>query len=146
MNEIPIKTVISENIKLLRKKLGWSQEFLAEKTGVSALYITQIEVGKRAPSLDIIEKLATALQVEYKLLFEPQDAAKDAALNEFSKYILESRLISSTGLEALKNALGVVGATRFLQQYDTGYGDYTKEKYSFEEENAEDIYTQLKKY
>ncbi len=95
MNEIPIKTVISENIKLLRKKLGWSQEFLAEKTGVSAPYITQIEVGKRAPSLDIIEKLATALQVEYKVLFEPQDAAKDAALNEFSKYILESRLISA---------------------------------------------------
>ena len=70
MNEIPIETVISENIKSLRKKLGWSQELLAEKTGVSAPYITQIEVGKRTPSLDIGEKLAFALGVEYNTLFE----------------------------------------------------------------------------
>ena len=55
-------------------------------------------------------------------------------------------LIRTLGLDALKNALGVVGATRFLQQYDTGYGDYTKEKYTVEEENAEDIYSQLNNY
>lgn len=95
MNEIPIKTVVSENIKMLRKKLGWSQEFLAEKTGVSAPYITQIEVGLRTPSLAIVEKLASALKVEYKVLFETQDTAKDVALNEFSKYLLESKLISA---------------------------------------------------
>ena len=28
----------------------------------------------------------------------------------------------------MKDALGNVGAVRFLQQYDLGYGDYTKEK------------------
>lgn len=54
--------------------------------------------------------------------------------------------IRTLGLKALKDALGVVGATRFIQQYDTGSGDYTKEKYTFEEENAEDIYSQLKDY
>ncbi|MBO4628755.1 MAG: hypothetical protein J5687_02265 [Treponema sp.] len=54
--------------------------------------------------------------------------------------------IRTLGLDALKNALGVVGATRFLQQYDTGYGDYTKEKYTFAEEEAESVYEQLKTY
>ncbi|MCR5622179.1 MAG: hypothetical protein K6G18_10025 [Treponema sp.] len=54
--------------------------------------------------------------------------------------------IRTAGLEALKNALGVVGAVRFVQQYDTGYGDYTKEKYAFAEENAEEVYSQLKNY
>ncbi|MBQ7166744.1 MAG: hypothetical protein IJR93_07375 [Treponema sp.] len=44
--------------------------------------------------------------------------------------------IRTAGLEALKNALGVVGAVRFMQQYDTGYGDYTKEKYAFAYEDA----------
>ena len=43
-------------------------------------------------------------------------------------------------------SLGVVGATRFLQQYDTGYGDYTKEKYAVPEEDAQTVYEQLKKY
>lgn len=34
------------------------------------------------------------------------------------------------GIQALKDALGPVGMVRFLQQYDLGYGDYTKEKQS----------------
>lgn len=95
MNEIPIETVIRENIKSLRKKLGWSQEALAEKTGVSAPYITQIEVGKRTPSLDIVEKLAFALGVEYKILFEPQASAENIISEDFSRHILESKLISA---------------------------------------------------
>lgn len=102
MNEIPIETVISENIKSLRKKLGWSQELLAEKTGVSAPYITQIEVGKRTPSLDIVEKLALALGVEYKTLFEIKNENPNSL--EFSKHILESKLISAV-TDTIRNEL-----------------------------------------
>ena len=104
MNEIPIETVISENIKSLRKKLGWSQEFLAEKTGVSAPYITQIEVGKRTPSLDIVEKLAFALGVEYKTLFETNNTTEVPSTTEFSKHILESKLISAV-TDTIRNEL-----------------------------------------
>jgi hypothetical protein len=32
------------------------------------------------------------------------------------------------GIEALAKALGPVGMVRFLQQFDTGEGDYTKER------------------
>ena len=32
------------------------------------------------------------------------------------------------GNKALRNALGPVGTVRFIQQYDMGYGEYTKEK------------------
>lgn len=93
MNRIPIEDVVRENIKSLRKQLGWSQEFLAEKTGVSAPYITQIETGKRTPSLDIVEELAVALGVEYKVLFETNLQDENASENDFSKHILESKLI-----------------------------------------------------
>lgn len=68
---------------------------MAEKTGVSAPYITQIEVGKRTPSLDIVEKLASALGVEYKVLFEPSNQKKHSDTSDFSKHILESKLISA---------------------------------------------------
>ena len=95
MNEISIETVIRDNIKSLRKKLGWSQEVLAERTGVSAPYITQIEVGKRTPSLDIVEKLASALGVEYKVLFEHQSSIDNTSESDFSKHLLESKLISA---------------------------------------------------
>ena len=103
MNEIPIETVISENIKSLRKKLGWSQELLAEKTGVSAPYITQIEVGKRTPSLDIVEKLAFALGGEYKTLVGTNKAEAPNS-PEFSKHILESKLISAV-TDTIRNEL-----------------------------------------
>ena len=36
--------------------------------------------------------------------------------------------IRMVGMKALKDALGNVGAVRFLQQYDLGYEDYTKDK------------------
>ena len=95
MNNIPIETVVSENIKTLRKQLGWSQEMLAERTGVSAPYIPQIEVGKRTPSLDIVQKLATALGVEYKTLFETTLNSTTINSIDFSKNLLETKLITA---------------------------------------------------
>jgi hypothetical protein len=37
--------------------------------------------------------------------------------------------IRKIGLQALKDALGPVGMVRFMQLYENGCGDYTKEKY-----------------
>ncbi|MSR64342.1 MAG: hypothetical protein EXS18_00995 [Verrucomicrobiae bacterium] len=34
------------------------------------------------------------------------------------------------GLEALRRELGVAGATRFLQLFETGSGDYSKERHN----------------
>ncbi|MCD7847079.1 MAG: hypothetical protein LUG49_03475 [Oscillospiraceae bacterium] len=36
--------------------------------------------------------------------------------------------IQIVGMKALKEALGPVGAVRFIQQNNPGYGDYTKER------------------
>ena len=36
--------------------------------------------------------------------------------------------IRLTGLKALSRDLGAIGLVRFLQQYETGYGDYTAER------------------
>ena len=42
---------------------------LAEKCGTSTSYIGQIEIGNRFPSLNMIEKIAEALQISPYLLF-----------------------------------------------------------------------------
>ena len=36
--------------------------------------------------------------------------------------------VRNAGVKALQEALGPVGMVKFMQQYDMGYGDYTKEK------------------
>ena len=42
---------------------------LAELCGTSTSYIGQIEIGNRFPSIDMIEKIAEALQIKPYLLF-----------------------------------------------------------------------------
>jgi len=37
-------------------------------------------------------------------------------------------ILRKLGLEALCKSLGPLGMVRFLQQYETGTGDYTKER------------------
>jgi hypothetical protein len=52
--------------------------------------------------------------------------------------------IRKTGLQALKEALGPVGMVRFIQQYENGCGDYTKEKYQQPDVTVEEIDTIMK--
>jgi len=35
------------------------------------------------------------------------------------------------GIEALNEKLGPIGMIEFLQQFDSGYGDYTKERHNW---------------
>jgi len=47
--------------------------------------------------------------------------------------------IQKNGIKALKDALGVTGTLKFLEQFDNGgYGDYTAEKYQVEEAEPTD--------
>lgn len=47
--------------------------------------------------------------------------------------------IRMAGMQALKDALGPVGMVRFMQQYDLGYGDYTKERQSEPDMDLDEI-------
>lgn len=66
------KMLLGARIKELRKRAGLSQDQLAEKVGIEAKYLSRIEVGKRYPSLETLEHIADALQVEMKELFDFQ--------------------------------------------------------------------------
>lgn len=55
------------------------------------------------------------------------------------------RQIRQLGIEALTQALGPVGMVRFLQQFDTGSGDYTRDRDKFlGEPTLEDIFAHIK--
>ncbi|UZD22287.1 helix-turn-helix transcriptional regulator [Algoriphagus halophytocola] len=65
-----IKEAFGQKVKLLRKAKELSQEDLADKSGLNRPYISAIEQGKRNVSLEVIEKLAEALDIEIKEFFE----------------------------------------------------------------------------
>ncbi|MCX4324478.1 MAG: hypothetical protein OSJ59_16165 [Lachnospiraceae bacterium] len=53
--------------------------------------------------------------------------------------VVNNMEIQRNGITALKDALGVTGALKFLEQFDRGgYGDYTAEKYQNEESEPTD--------
>jgi hypothetical protein len=52
--------------------------------------------------------------------------------------------VRTMGLQALKEALGPAGMVRFIQQYEKGSGDYTKEKYQKSDFTVEEIDIMLK--
>lgn len=63
--------VFGDNVRKYRKKMGFSQEKLAEESGLHRTYIGDIECYRRSISLGNIQKIAVALKVEpYKLLVE----------------------------------------------------------------------------
>ncbi len=41
---------------------------------------------------------------------------------------LSPSTVRKIGLEALAKSLGPIGMARFIQQFETGVGDYTKER------------------
>ena len=48
-------------LKVYREHRGLTQAVLAERAGLSRLYVSQLERGARRPSLDAVERLARAL-------------------------------------------------------------------------------------
>ena len=53
------------NIATLRVAGGWTQEQLAEKTGISWRYLQSIEAGKRWPSIIVLLRLKGALVCQW---------------------------------------------------------------------------------
>jgi putative transcriptional regulator len=62
---------MSAGTKLLkaRKKIGWTQEELAERTGITRAYLSNLESGKYSPSLKVAKKLAKSLRLTLDELF-----------------------------------------------------------------------------
>lgn len=65
-----IKKTLSVNIKALRTKAGLSQEQLALRADVDRTYVSQIERAIGNPSLLVLSKLATTLDVDLLQLLE----------------------------------------------------------------------------
>ena len=64
------KGLLGARIKELRRAKSLSQEQLAELVNLAPKFISRIEVGRSSPSLETIENIARALQVEIRDLFE----------------------------------------------------------------------------
>ena len=61
------------NVRVLRESRSWSQEQLAEVSGLHRTYISGIERGVRNPTLTIVETIARAFGVPPSQLLQETD-------------------------------------------------------------------------
>ena len=61
---------LGKRIRQLRHGKGWSQEHLADEAGMHRTYMWGIEQGMRNPSVRHLVRVADALGVPIKALFE----------------------------------------------------------------------------
>jgi len=85
---IDIKEIFAENLRKIRRKRGLTQEKLAEKANMSLQYLALLEIARKFPSGEMLERLANALDIEtYELL-----AIASSANNELE--LLRNDIIS----------------------------------------------------
>jgi len=79
--KLSIRDILSLNIKNNRKKCGLTQEKLAEKAGISAHYLAMVEVSKKFPTPEMLDRLAYALGIETFQLFDASATPEGALLH-----------------------------------------------------------------
>ena len=68
-----IKSVLAKNMKAARERLGYSQSKLAELAGVSVPFIGEIEIARKSPSLENVQNIAEALDMQVYQLFVEEE-------------------------------------------------------------------------
>ncbi len=97
--------VIGHRVKALRAQRNMSQGDVQKRTGLLRCYISRVENGHTVPSVDTLEKIATALQIPMCRFFTDEEHVKrpkipaeippsraanskqDRELRAFAKYI-----------------------------------------------------------
>ncbi|WP_370623562.1 helix-turn-helix domain-containing protein [cf. Phormidesmis sp. LEGE 11477] len=70
MECMDIKILFGRNVRKSRELKGWSQEKLAERSGLHRTYISGIERGVRNPTIEIVREIALALDEHPSSLLE----------------------------------------------------------------------------
>lgn len=58
------QVAFGDRVRAQRQRLGLSQEAFALEAGINRSYVASLEAGHRNPSLDLMARVAAALQVD----------------------------------------------------------------------------------
>lgn len=78
--DLDLATVVGANLRRLRVKRGLSLERLSQRSKVSRAMLSQIELGRSAPSITILWKIARALGVTFSTLLSTREQSGPTVL------------------------------------------------------------------
>jgi len=82
--------IVGANLRRLRTKRGLSLERLARASGVSRAMLSQIELGKSTPTINVVWRIASALDVPFSALITEVHAKRPAVLHASTARVLTS--------------------------------------------------------
>jgi transcriptional regulator with XRE-family HTH domain len=82
-----LRALVAHNIKGRRRILGITQAQLAERVNTSTHYVGQIEVGNKFPTPEMLERIATALEIDSPQLFS-MDSYPAETVRQFQEAVL----------------------------------------------------------
>lgn len=82
--------VVGGNLRRLRMRRGLSLEKLAQRSGVSRAMLGQIELGQSAPTINVLWKIARALDVTFATLIQAREAGGPSVLKKAQAKVLTS--------------------------------------------------------
>jgi transcriptional regulator with XRE-family HTH domain len=88
--KLGIREILALNLKLNRQKCGLSQEKLAEKAGISANYLSMVEISKKFPTPEMLDRLAEALEIDTIQLFNASGTPEERALLHLERSIIDN--------------------------------------------------------
>src|SRR5258706_12402334 len=75
--------VISDRLRAIREQKDLSQGDIEKRTGLKRCYVSRVENGHTVPSIETLEKLARALEVQmYQLFYDSEAPPEIPALPE----------------------------------------------------------------
>lgn len=105
--------VVGTNLRRLRMKRGLSLEKLAQKSGVSRAMLGQIELGQSAPTINVLWKIARALDVTFATLIQAREAGGSTVLKR-----AQSKVLTSQGGQFSSRALFPFDGPRRAEFYE----------------------------
>ena len=88
--KLGIREILALNLKLNRRKCGLTQEKLAEKAGISSNYLSMVEISKKFPTPEMLDRLAEALEIDTIQLFDASSTPKERAMLHLEKSIIDN--------------------------------------------------------
>jgi len=105
--------VVGSNLRRLRTRRGLSLERLAQSSGVSRAMLGQIELGQSAPTINVLWKIARALEVTFSALISARTQSGALVLRA-----AESKLLTSKDRSFSSRALFPFDEPRRVEFYE----------------------------
>lgn len=109
-----VAPILGANLRRLRVRRGLSLERFARECNVSRAMLSQIELGRSAPTITVVWKISTALKVPFSALISEREAASPVAVLRAE----DGKVLASRDGGFSSRALFPFGAPRQVEFYE----------------------------